>query len=84
MVGGKTGATLGRKFSVEAVLMRLDLPVPWSPATTIRTPVRACGLTVLGTTLTIDDAGRRKPRIEKRIRVRLRCNEAKTKGKEEP
>lgn len=61
--------------------MRLDLPVPWSPATTIRTPVRACGLTVLGTALTIDDAERRKPRIEKRIRVRLRCNEAKTKGK---
>lgn len=34
--GGKTGETLVGKFSETAVRIKLDLPVPWSPATTIR------------------------------------------------
>ena len=40
LVGGNTGATLAGKFSAAAVTIKLDFPVPRSPATTIRTPVR--------------------------------------------
>lgn len=56
LVGGNTGGTFTGKFSAAAVIMRLDFPVPWSPATTIRTPVRPCGLTVPAEALAMDTA----------------------------
>lgn len=37
VVGGKTGGTLAGKVSAAAVTIKLDFPVPLSPATTIRT-----------------------------------------------
>lgn len=40
-MGGRTGGTSGRKVSAAAAAMRLDFPVPRSPTTAIRTPVRA-------------------------------------------
>ena len=42
----KDNETLARKVSAMAVTMKHDLPVPWSPATTIRTPVLPPGLPV--------------------------------------
>lgn len=39
-MGGRTGGTSGRKDSAAAAAMRLDLPVPRSPMTAIRTLVR--------------------------------------------
>lgn len=38
LVGGNTGGTFAGKASAAAVIIKLDLPVPRSPATTIRTP----------------------------------------------
>lgn len=56
LVGGNTGGEVTGKFSAAAVIIRLDFPVPWSPATTIRTPVRPCGLTVPAEAFAINDA----------------------------
>ena len=39
-VGGRTGETFSGKDSEAAAAIRLDLPVPWSPAMTTRTLVR--------------------------------------------
>ena len=39
LVGGRVGGTLVGKASAAAVTIRLDFPVPRSPATTIRTAV---------------------------------------------
>lgn len=38
LVGGNTGGTLVGKVSAAAVTIKLDFPVPRSPATTMRTP----------------------------------------------
>lgn len=46
MVGVNTGGTSLTEFPAAKVAIRLDLPVPLSPATTMRIPVRACGETV--------------------------------------
>lgn len=40
LVGGRTGGTFTGKLSAAAVIIKLDFPVPRSPATTIRTVVR--------------------------------------------
>lgn len=39
LVGGNTGGTLAGKVSAAAVTIKLDFPVPFSPHTTILTPV---------------------------------------------
>lgn len=43
LVGGNTGGTFAGKFSAATVTIKLDLPLPRSPATTIRTPVLPYG-----------------------------------------
>lgn len=39
-VGGRTGGTFSGKASLATEATKLDLPVPWSPAMTTRTPLR--------------------------------------------
>lgn len=39
LVGGNTGGTFTGKLSAAAVTIKLDFPVPRSPAITIRTPL---------------------------------------------
>lgn len=40
LVGGNTGGTLAGKESAAAVTIKLDFPVPLSPATTMRTRLK--------------------------------------------
>lgn len=56
LVGGNTGGTFAAKFSAAAVTIKLDFPVPLSPATTIRTPVRPNGFVGPAEAFAIEEA----------------------------
>jgi hypothetical protein len=59
LVGGNTGGTFFMNFLAAAVAIRLDFPVPRSPATTIRTPVLVYGFVPLAETFAIEDSAKK-------------------------
>lgn len=59
-MGGSTGGTVSGNESDAIAAIRLDLPVPRSPATTTRTPLRSVLVFVIDTAMR--DTRRRKKR----------------------
>jgi hypothetical protein len=66
LVGGNTGGTFFGNFSAAAVAIRLDFPVPLSPATTIRNPVLRYGFGVSAIAFAIEDAAKQNPNYKPR------------------
>jgi hypothetical protein len=62
LVGGNTGGTFVMKFLAAAVAIRLDFPVPRSPATTIRTPVLVYRFVAPAEAFAIEDAAKQNPK----------------------
>jgi hypothetical protein len=65
LVRGNTGGIFFGMFLDAAATIRLDFPVPWSPVTTIRTPVLVYGFVAPAGAFPIEDAAAAKKKAKR-------------------